>query len=128
MVTASMPNLFTRDIDAALAFYRDQLGFAESYRVPTAGRPEHVVLRLGDSLLALSTPGPAAVAGLDPTTGNPLELVIWCDDVDAETTRLRATGTTVVVEPYDHLAGHRRAYLADPDGNWLALVDAPGPT
>jgi predicted enzyme related to lactoylglutathione lyase len=69
-----------------------------------------------------------AAAGLDPTTGNPLELVVWCDDVDAETARLRAAGTTVVVEPYDHPAGHRRAYLADPDGNWLALVDAPGPS
>jgi lactoylglutathione lyase len=54
--------------------------------------------------------------------------VVWCDDVDAETARLRAAGTPVVVEPYDHPAGHRRAYLADPDGNWLALVDAPGPS
>jgi hypothetical protein len=29
-----------------------------------------------------------------------------------------------VIEPYDHVAGHRRAYVADPDGTSLALVDA----
>jgi predicted enzyme related to lactoylglutathione lyase len=87
-----------------------------------------VVLRLGDSLVALSTPGPATQAGLEPSNGNPLELVIWCDDVDAQIERLRADGTSIVVEPYDHAAGHRRAYVADPDGNWLALVDAPVPS
>lgn len=48
---------------------------------------------------------------------------MWCADVDGEAARLRAAGT-VVIEPYDHVGGHRRAYVADPDGNWLALVDA----
>jgi lactoylglutathione lyase len=118
-----MPNIFTRDIDAALAFYRDRLGFSEGFRVPE-GRPDHVVLELGDSRLALSTPRAAAAAGLDPSAGNPFELVLWCEDVDAETARLGAGGATVVIEPYDHIAGHRRAYVADPDDNWLALVDA----
>jgi lactoylglutathione lyase len=122
MATRSMPNIFTRDIDAAVAFYRDQLGLAETFRFPRAGRPEHVVL--GDSQLALSSPRAAEAAGLDPTAGNPFELVLWCEDVDAEATRLRAAGATIVTEPYDHVAGHRRAYVADPDGNWLALVDA----
>lgn len=124
MFTTSMPNIFTRDIDAALAFYHDQLGCSLRYRVPHEGRPEHVVLQLGDSRLALSTPRAAAAAGLDPTKGNSFELIVWCDDVDGEASRLRAAGAAVVVEPYDHPAGHRRAYLADPDGNWLALVDA----
>jgi lactoylglutathione lyase len=128
MVTATMPNLFTHDIDVAVAFYRDQLGFSESYRVPADGRPEHVVLRLGGSLLAISTPGAAVAAGLNPKGGNPLEIIVWCDDVNGETARLRRAGATVAVEPYDHPAGHRRAYVTDPDGNWLALVDAPAPS
>lgn len=122
--TASMPNIFTDDVEATAAFYRVQLGFAQSLRVPSEGRPEHVVLRLGDSMLALSTPRAARAAGLHPTTGNPFELIIWCTDVDREAARLRAAGATVVIEPYQHVAGHRRAYVADPDGNWVALVDA----
>lgn len=82
------------------------------------------MLVLGDSQLALSTDRAVTEIGLTATAGNSFELIVWCDDVDAETARLRAAGASVVREPYDHVAGHRRAYLADPDGNWLALVDA----
>jgi catechol 2,3-dioxygenase-like lactoylglutathione lyase family enzyme len=124
MFTTSMPNIFTRDIEPALAFYRDRLGFSVTFQVPPQGRPEHVVLQLGDSRLALSTNRAIAAVGLDPTSGNSFELVVWCDDVDGEAARLHAAGAVILVEPYNHIAGHRRAYLADPDGNWLALVDA----
>jgi lactoylglutathione lyase len=51
-----------------------------------------------------------------------MELVVWCDSADESVAALRAAGTTVLVEPYDHVAGHRRAYVTDPDGNWIALV------
>lgn len=125
MISFSMPNLFTDAADAAVAFYRDQLGFTESLRFPPQGTPEHVVLRLDDSLLALSTTRAVQAAGLSPSTGRSFELVVWCDDVDRETARLRTAGATVLVEPYQHVGGHMRAYIADPDGNLLALVDAP---
>jgi lactoylglutathione lyase len=118
-----MPNVFTRDIDRALAFYRDLLGLSVVFRFPFDRRPEHVVLRLGDSQLALTAGGPADV-GLEPGSGNSFELVVWCDDVDREASRLSEAGAPILVEPYDHVARHRRAYVADPDGNWIALVDA----
>jgi predicted enzyme related to lactoylglutathione lyase len=35
---------------------------------------------------------------------------------------LRAAGTPVLQEPYSHFSGHRRAYVADPDGNWIVLA------
>ncbi|MGH3567965.1 MAG: VOC family protein [Pseudonocardia sp.] len=120
----SMPNIFTRDIDAAIVFYCDQLGFVQKDRVPGAGRPVHVVLQLGESLLALSAPDAVGSVGLDPTSGNTFELIVWCTDVDQEVARLRAVGVAIVVEPYDHIGGRRRSYLADPDGNWVALVGA----
>jgi lactoylglutathione lyase len=123
MTTATMPNVFTRDIDAALAFYRDLLGLAVAFRFPLQGRSEHVVLRLGESQLALTRGGPADV-GLEPSAGNSFELVVWCDDVDREAARLRDAGAPILVAPYDHPARHRRAYVGDPDGNWIALVDA----
>lgn len=125
MIHASMPNLFVRDIEASIEFYREVLGFPVSLRVPPEGSLEHAVLRLGDSLLALSTSGAVNLAGLEPTAGNSFELVMWCDDVDQETARVEAAGAEVLVAPYDHIGGHRRAYVADPDGNWVALVDAP---
>lgn len=120
----AMTNLFTRDIDAALSFYRDQLGFSQRFQVPRTGPPEHAVLELGDSRVALSTAQAVSRVGLEPANGHAFELVVFCDDVDRETQRLRAGGAHVLREPYDHVAGHRRAYVADPDGNWVALVDA----
>lgn len=119
-----MPNLFTDDVDRAADFYRDQLGFTQIIRQPPHGRAEHVVLRLGGSLLALSTPAAVTAVGLTPGAGRSLEVIVWCADVDGETARLRAGGVPVLVEPYRHVGGHRRSYVADPDGNWVALIDA----
>ena len=42
MFVSALVNLYTRDIEAALAFYRDQLGFTETFRTPTEGTPAHV--------------------------------------------------------------------------------------
>jgi predicted enzyme related to lactoylglutathione lyase len=53
-----------------------------------------------------------------PTAGNPMELVVGCDSAAA----LRAAGTPVLQEPYSHFSGHRRAYVADPDGNWIVVA------
>lgn len=124
MITASMPNIFTDDIAQAAAFYRDLLGFAEIDWAPPQGEPEHVVMSLGDSRLALSTSRAINLVGLQPSRGQPFELILWCDDTDQETSRLQEAGASVVIAPYDHIGGHRRAYLLDPDGNWIALVDA----
>ena len=74
-------------------------------------------------MLAVISPAAIREVGLAaPSPGHPLEVVVWCDDVDAAVTRLRSAGVRVPVEPYDHVADHRRAYVADPDDNWLALV------
>lgn len=123
MFTESMLNLYSQDLPRAVGFYRDQIGFQQTFRFPAEGDPRHVELRLGASRLALSDRAALAETGLPaPTPGHPHELVVWCDDVDAAVARLRGAGSPVVREPYDHVAGHRRAYVSDPDGNWVALV------
>lgn len=38
-------NLFTNDIEAGLRFYRDLLGFVETFRTPLGGAPEKIVPR-----------------------------------------------------------------------------------
>jgi len=35
---------------------------------------------------------------------------------------LRTAGTPVLQEPHSHFSGHRRAYVADPDGNWIVVA------
>ena len=123
MFTDAMTNLFTPDINRAMTFYRDLIGFNQTYQYPATGQPEHAEFRLGDFRLALSTVAAAQTVSLpEPRRGNPAELVIWCDDVDAELSRLTAAGTPVLVKPFAHVAGHRRASVADPDGNWVTIV------
>jgi lactoylglutathione lyase len=119
-----MPHLYTSDIKRAIAFYRDQLGFIQTFQFPPEGTPEHVELRVGEVVLGISVrEALREIVGLPaPTPGNPMELTVWCDSVAEALAELRAAGAPVLVEPYDHPAGHRRAYVTDPDGNWVALV------
>jgi len=112
-----MPNLYVADIDRAAAFYRDLLGATQTFAVPT-----HLEFRLGDVTIALSSRDVVRDEGLlPPTAGHPMELVVWCDSADEAVAALRAAGVPVLVEPHDG-HGHRRAYVTDPDGNWIALV------
>jgi len=124
-----MPNLYVSDVERAAAFYRDLLGGVETFRLPGEGPAEHVELRLGDVVIALSAAAVVPDLGLPtPTPGHPLELVVWCDSTDDAVAALRAAGVRVLVEPSSgHVSGHRRAYVADPDGNWLALVSKARP-
>jgi hypothetical protein len=36
------------------------------------------------------------------------------------------SGPATCLEPSAHASGHRRGYVADPDGNWIALISAAG--
>ena len=122
-----MPNLYTADMERSVGFYRDLLGGTQTFRTPAEGIPEHVELRIGDVIIALSRREAVPRQGLPaPTAGNPMELVIGCDSTDGAVAALRAAGTPVLVEPYSHPSGHRRAYVADPDGNWIALASKEG--
>ncbi len=126
MFMSVMPNLYTADLERSAAFYRDLLGGTQTFRTPAEGPAEHVELRLGDVTVALSNRDAVQREGLPaPTAGHPMELVVWCDSADDAVAALRAAGTPVLVEPYSAHA-HRRAYVADPDGNWIALVSKDG--
>lgn len=72
MFVDCLVNLYTRDIEAGLRFYRDLLGFAETFRAPAEGAPEHVELRLNGFTLGLGTVEAAKrVHGVDATPGRP---------------------------------------------------------
>ncbi len=124
MFTSGFVNLYTRDIEAGVRFYRDLLGFRETFRTPTGGTPEHVELELAGFGVGLGTVEAAKrVHGVDASPGTPaMVLVIWTDDIEGAFERLVSEGTPVVQPPHDTGKHNRSALLRDPDGNLVEIV------
>jgi lactoylglutathione lyase len=122
--TTGFVNLYTRDIEAALRFYRDTLGFAETFRTPREGTPTHVELKLEGFLIGLGTVEAARrVHGVDPSPGTPaMVIVIWSGDVDRAFQQLSDAGVPVLQPPHDTGNDNRNALLRDPDGNLVEIV------
>ncbi len=124
MFATGFVNLYTADIEAGLHFYRDLLGFEETFRAPTEGIPEHVELTLNGFALGLGTVQAAKrVHGVDASPGSPaMVLVVWTDDVDTAFEHLRSAGVPVVQTPHDTGNNNRNVLLRDPDGNLVEIV------
>ena len=101
-VQIQVPNL-----DAGLAFYRDQLGHQLVWRTERA-----VGLRLPDTdaeiVLQIERPG--------------MEINLLVDSVDAAVARIVADGGTVVVPPFEIQIG-RCVVVCDPWGTQLIMLD-----
>ena len=91
-----LTNLYCADLDASLRFYRDLLGFTETFRYPREGAPLHVELQLGGTVVAVSTLDATAGYGLPATRGEPFELAIGAADTDAAVKTMRAAGVPVL--------------------------------
>jgi lactoylglutathione lyase len=124
----AFPIIYTADVERAARFYRDALGFAETFRFPADGDAAFASFSLdGSSGIALSGPG-TSLHGLPITPGaRGFELCVYTDDVDAAVSDLRGRGYAVLLDPVDQPWGERMAYVADPDGNPVmicAVLDA----
>lgn len=117
-------NLYTGDIEGALTFYRDLLGFTETFRAPSSGPLEHVELRLGDFQIGLGTVEAARrVHGVEGRPGSPsMVIVVWCDDCDRAVERLVGAGVGLLQPPHDTGNSNRNALVRDPDGNLVEIV------
>jgi lactoylglutathione lyase len=124
MFSTPLVNLYTRDIEAGLRFYRDLLGFTETFRTPREGVPEHVELRLDGFTVGLGTVEAASrVHGVEAAPGSPaMVLVVWTDDVDKAYDDLVAAGVPALQRPHDTGNNNRSALLRDPDGNLVEIV------
>jgi uncharacterized glyoxalase superfamily protein PhnB len=102
MAMSVMTNLYTADVERAVAFYRDQLGGSETFRAPAEGQPSHVELRVGDVTIAISSRDAVVSQGLpEPTAGHPMELVVWVDWTDQTVASLRAAGAPVLISAHE---------------------------
>jgi lactoylglutathione lyase len=124
VVVAGFVNLYTRDIEASLRFYRDLLGFTETFRTPLEGVPEHVEFAANGFKLGLGTLEAARrVHGVDAEPGSPvMSIVLWVDDVDETFASLETAGVPAIQPPHGAGKDNRSALLRDPDGNLVEIV------
>ena len=121
------------DHEAALAFYRDGLGFEvrqdvsmEGARWLTVGSPSQP-----DFGIVLQTAGVGRPADDGQTIKSLLAkgslggLVLETDDVDATFERIRATGAEVLQEPMDQAYVPRDCAFRDPAGNQIRINQRP---
>jgi len=111
------------DLDRSIAFYRDRLGLKLTRRFEVKENNAEIAF-VGDS------------------AENAIELTHWRDkrqlvegdnfdhialgvkDLKATVERLRQQGTTIAMEPFTLKRGtHQIAFIKDPDGNWLELIE-----
>jgi predicted enzyme related to lactoylglutathione lyase len=126
--SAPMINLYSRDLPRAVAFY-SALGFVETFRTPALGEPVHIELKLDGFTLGIATLDAAMEHhGLRPEAeGRWIEIVLWTDDTDSAVNALVAKGAPLLSPAHDFLDGKlRAAWIADPEGNPIQLVQRKG--
>ena len=117
MFEAAIPVLHVARSAAALAFYRDKLGFAVqfAYRANEAEQdPCYMGLKRDAAWIHVSS-----FAG-DAVSGGVVYLVV--KDVDAVHRLLQAGSVEVDLEPTDQSWGNREMYVKDTDGNSVRFV------
>ena len=120
------------DHEAALAFYRDALGFEvrqdvswEDARWLTVGPPGQPEFGIVLNTVGVGRP-PEDAESLKAllAKGSLAGVVLQTDDVDATFESIRATGADVVQEPMDQPYGVRDCAFRDPAGNELRIQQA----
>jgi glyoxylase I family protein len=135
--------LCVTDLERAVRFYRDLLGFAEEHRLEVAGEPTDRLLRLhgtqlravyllrdGVRLELLRFDAPPAPPRHERVLHEPglTHLSFRVDDLEATLAALRADGQTVLEDTVLSFPEWQSgaAFVRDPDGQLIELVQAPG--
>lgn len=115
--------LFSHDVERLADFYKG-LGFTEKFRVPTDGVPIHVDVALDDYVIGIaSVDSTRNDHGLDPVDhGQRAAVVLWTDDTKAAYEALVGQGCPALVAPHVWLDRLLIAWIADPDGHPIQIV------
>ena len=115
------PIINCTDLGAAREWYERVLGGRLDYRFPDEGEAEFLTLRIGSGLVGLGRGTTPAMYGHipRPATGHAVDLCVYVPDLDA----VVAAAGGAVVPPADMPWGERIAYLRDPEGTMLLVIE-----
>jgi PhnB protein len=119
------PHLTVRDAKRAIEFYQKAFGAEVLGVAPGPGdKVMHASLKIGDSILMLNDEFPEFGGQLGPsaTTGSPVALHIYLDDVDTAFQRAVSAGATVKMPVMDQFWGDRYGVVIDPFGHRWSLA------
>lgn len=105
-------------------FYEAVFDAALTYRFPEDGEPVYVTLRIGRSSLALGVGVEPAMYGEAPlpASGHAVDVCVYVPDLDAAIAAAPGAGGAVVMPATDTPWGERVAYLRDPQGTMLLVI------
>lgn len=117
--------LFSRNLPRAVEFYKC-LGFQEVFRTPAEGVPIHVDLALDGYRIGLaSETSTRDDHGLDPVIeGQRAAVILWTEDTPSAYETIQAAGAEAVKEPAPWLGRLLIAWVKDPDGHLIQIVQA----
>jgi PhnB protein len=116
------PYLIAADGAEAIDFYKEVFDAKELMRLADPdGRIAHAELKIGDSVIMLSSEAPQfGRRGPEAFGGTPVKIHLYINDVDAVTNRAIAAGARVVRPVEDQFYGDRAGQLRDPFGHvWI---------
>ena len=110
--------VYAKDVQRALGFYRDLLGFKLVDEFRYQGNPVYARLRApgGDGTIALHLAGPDT-----PMSSEGVRLYFEIRDLDGFCRKLQAKDFYITQMPRMMPWGWRHAYLNDPDGHEISL-------
>jgi lactoylglutathione lyase len=105
------PSIYITDMDRALIFYRDGLGFSLLF---VDDPPRRIVVNHGSAVLHLD---------IEPAKAGTSRTHMLVEDLDGVINRLAKAGIKLLQPPTVQEWGLRDLWVADPDGNVFELAE-----
>lgn len=120
------PILNCSDIRATRAFYQHVFQGEQIYQFPEEGDAVYLVLRIGEGQLALGVgTGPALYGSTPrPASGHAIDICIYVSDLAGVVDLAEKAGAAIPVRPQAMPWGETVAYMQDPEGTMLLVIQA----